>query len=106
MRDPANRRDGFESGLNIPADQIQLFQNEPNPFTESTEIRFVLPAKTRDAMLMVYDLQGKPVRKFAVAGSGESSVRVQGGELAEGMYIYSLIVNGKVMDTKRMILTR
>ena len=36
---------------------------------------------------------------------GEGVVQIQGAELSAGMYIYTLIADNKVVDTKRMILT-
>jgi len=37
---------------------------------------------------------------------GESSQWISGSELSAGMYLYALIVDGKEVDTKRMILTK
>ena len=36
---------------------------------------------------------------------GEGSILIDGGELDPGMYIYAMIADGKVIDTKQMILT-
>jgi len=33
------------------------------------------------------------------------SITIKGSELNPGMYLYTLIVDGKEVDTKRMILT-
>lgn len=37
---------------------------------------------------------------------GEASITIDGGSLNAGMYLYALIADGKVVDTKRMILTK
>ena len=85
--------------------QNRLFQNDPNPFKERTEIRYQLADDTHDASICIFDLQGKMLKKISVS-QGSSSVTIDGSELGAGMFIYSLIVNGKETDTKRMILSR
>lgn len=91
--------------IGLETSQAQLFQNKPNPFTESTEINFSLPMGSQKAMLYIYDLQGKQVNEFEITDK-QKSVELKAGELQAGMYLYSLIVDGDVVDTKRMILTR
>lgn len=39
----------------------KLYQNQPNPFTETTVIRYELPQGTRGAGLQVFDMQGRKV---------------------------------------------
>ena len=80
-------------------------QNTPNPFSETTTIQYALPNDVKTALLCVYDLNGKQMLQKELAGRGNASVTLQGGELPAGMYLYSLIADGKVIDTKRMILT-
>jgi hypothetical protein len=82
-----------------------LLQNNPNPFNSQTEIKMNLPERTTGALIMVYSLEGKQVKNIPVMDRGEVSVRVSANELAAGMYIYALIVDGKIVDSKRMILT-
>ena len=83
-----------------------LYQNSPNPFSATTSIRFALPYETVQADLYIYDMQGTQIRRIEIADRGESRVTLQGSELSAGMYIYSLIADGKEIDSKRMILTK
>jgi len=83
----------------------KLYQNNPNPFSENTEIKFYVPDNSSSAMICIYDLTGSQIMKFDLRNRGNSSLTVRGRELKAGMYIYSLIVDGKEIDTKRMILT-
>jgi len=81
-----------------------LYQNVPNPFQEKTVIRFKLSDDAKDASVCIFDMSGKLLKKLPVS-KGMESVSVNGYELGEGMFLYSLLVNGREIDTKRMILS-
>jgi len=83
-----------------------LYQNIPNPFTEKTEIRYLLPEDSQDAQLYIFNIQGQNVKTVNLSGNGAGNIFIQGAELAPGTYIYTLYSNGKELDTKRMILTK
>ena len=88
------------------ADLFSVSQNEPNPFTESTTIKLSIPKKTQAAALIIYDMSGKQIKQININERGKISVNITSEGLAAGMYLYSLIADGKVINTKRMILTR
>lgn len=83
----------------------KIFQNSPNPFKENTVIRFHLADGVKDADVCIFDMSGKLLKKLPVS-SGMGSVSVNGYELGEGMFLYSLLVDGQEVDTKRMILSK
>lgn len=83
----------------------RLYQNNPNPFKEQTLIRFTLANDAADAAVCIFDMTGKQLRRFPVT-PGMDSITINGGELGAGMFLYSLIVDGQEIDTKRMILSK
>lgn len=83
----------------------KLYQNTPNPFTERTEIRFTLPDDARNAYIYIFDMQGKMLRQTPVDASMQG-LTIDGYEFPAGIYLYSLVVNGQEIDTKRMILSK
>ena len=83
-----------------------LFQNNPNPFSNSTEIYMELPDLTRQASLIIYNLEGKQLKNIQVKERGTTTIKISGNEFNPGMYLYALIADGKVVDTKRLILTK
>ena len=87
------------------ASKNKLYQNTPNPFKEQTTIRFSLADDVRDAAICIFDMTGKTIKKLPVS-SGMESVSIGGYELGEGMFLYSLIVNGQEIDTKKMIISK
>jgi hypothetical protein len=93
------------SNIDETLPQNVLYQNSPNPFKEQTTIRFSLADGVRNAAICIFDLSGKMIRKFSVS-TGDVSVTVNGWELGEGMYLYTLMVDGQEIDTKKMIITK
>ncbi len=83
-----------------------LFQNTPNPFSENTEIAFYLPQSLTNAMLCIFDMNGKQLLQNTIAERGNSVFVVNGSQYEAGMYLYSLIADNQLIDTKRMILTK
>jgi hypothetical protein len=82
-----------------------LFQNTPNPFTAQTEIRFSLPDDAPQAYIYIFDMTGKMQKQIPIDPQMQS-VTINGYELSAGIYLYSLVVGGQEIDTKRMILSR
>lgn len=82
-----------------------LYQNTPNPAKEQTVIRYQLADNVQNAAICIFDMQGKLVKKLPVS-SGNDSVAINGYELGQGMFLYSLIINGQEIDTKKMIITK
>ncbi len=93
------------SAATATQDAARLYQNNPNPFTAKTEIRFDLPERTINASICIFDMTGKMLRQIPVNAS-MTSVTINGYEMAAGIYLYSLIVGGQEIDTKRMILSK
>ena len=86
--------------------QATLFQNTPNPFDSESEIKMTLPDNVGMVSVMIYNLEGKQMKNIHVANRGDVTVKISGSELSAGMYLYSLIADGKIVDTKRMVLTK
>ena len=86
-------------------DQFVLFQNQPNPFSETTQINCVTPLDAKNVSILFFNMNGELVKSFVNIPNGKQSIQLNGADLKPGMYLYSLIANGNEIDTKRMILT-
>lgn len=84
----------------------KLYQNAPNPFTDETVIRYCLPADVVKADIYIYDMQGKQLSHISAEDRGESQVTLSGSGLPAGMYLYALVADGTLIDSKQMILTK
>lgn len=100
------KSDSYRIQTGLLKDQPVLEQNEPNPFTEKTEIRYFLPVGTINASIKVKNNEGAIVGDFALSNSGNGSVIINPGTLLAGIYHYSLIVNNSIIDTKKMTLLK
>lgn len=83
----------------------RLYQNTPNPFKGQSEIRFELADNIQEGAICIFDLQGKLIKKYPVTSS-MNSITFNAYDFSEGIYLYSLIVNGVEVDTKRMFLSK
>jgi len=85
---------------------LSLGQNKPNPFGTTTDIEVSIPDDVQKAFIYVYDLQGKKLQQVDIPAHGKQSVAINASSLTDGMYLYSLIADGKVVETRRMIVEK
>lgn len=85
--------------------KASLKQNKPNPFNTTTMIECTVPESAASAFICVYDLQGTQVMRMDISDRGIVNSVIDASSLRPGMYIYSLIVDGAEVDSKRMIIT-
>ncbi|HEX2535968.1 MAG TPA: tail fiber domain-containing protein [Chitinophagaceae bacterium] len=87
-----------------PAPSSHLGQNQPNPAGSQTHISYTLPAGVRRAQLVVTDSQGRTVYTAALRPSGTLVLHTAGW--SSGVYHYSLVADGTVLETRRMEILR
>jgi hypothetical protein len=100
----AEVKTGIEDSNN-QTDVPYLEQNAPNPFSVATTINFYIPQGNQSGVIYIYDMQGLQKKAFSIGSKGKSNIIINGSEFQAGMYLYTLIVDGKEVDTKKMILT-
>ena len=101
----ATRATGIEeTGGNVTL--LSLGQNKPNPFGTTTSIEVSIPNEVQKAFIYVYDLQGKKVDQVDITARGKQTIQLNAAALTDGMYLYSLIADGKVVETRRMIVEK
>lgn len=82
---------------------IILDQNVPNPFAEQTVINFSIPASVAKAQMHFYDGNGRLIQTLEIAERGLGAVTVFGSDLSSGTYTYTLVADGTVVATKKMM---
>lgn len=82
---------------------ISLEQNQPNPFNQTTVIRYKIPVGA-NAQINIYNAAGVIIKTMRATDSGQAQINA--GELKAGTYTYTLVVDGKQLASKRMIMLR
>jgi hypothetical protein len=93
----------FQTGEVITA-AFELLQNVPNPFRETTTIRFYLP-ESAEGTVSIHDAAGRVVR--TIRGSftqGRNQVTVQRSDVAATGVLYYTLTAGEHTATRKMIL--
>ncbi len=95
-----------QSEIEASLNAAKLYQNAPNPWSSETVIRYNLPQSVGSATIYVYDMQGAQLKSIPATGRGESQVTLTARDLKAGMYLYALVADGQLIDSKQMILTK
>jgi len=86
---------------------------DPSPFSQNTTISFVL-SQTGMVDVAIYNVKGELIKSYAsVMATADEKVEFEwngkndaGKTLSNGVYLYSIKVNGKDYATRRMILMK
>lgn len=94
--------------LEIKKSKVYLMQNTPNPFDEATMINIVIQEQFdyESAIVRIHDLQGRDIISYPLelnVGLNEILYSHTNHKFAPGVYAYSLIIDGQIYDTKKMI---
>jgi photosystem II stability/assembly factor-like uncharacterized protein len=87
---------------------FSLSQNYPNPFNPMTTIEFGL-VKSAKVSLKIYDITGREIETMFNGfemNPGTVKYRFDGTNFSSGVYFYSLVVDGNLVDTKRMAIIK
>jgi hypothetical protein len=83
-----------------------LAQNHPNPFHENTLVNYFLPDNAQQAYIQVSNIEGTVLGKVTIQTSGHGQVNIKASTYPAGTYYYSLVVDGEIYETKKMVLTK
>jgi len=99
-----------EDNYELSIINYQLKQNYPNPFNPVTKINYELRITNYEfAGIVVYNSAGQKVWSSPVTHYGSpvtGSISFDGSKFNSGIYYYSLIVDGKNLSTKAMVLIK
>jgi hypothetical protein len=86
--------------------KIVLDQNSPNPFKDQTTITYEIKTDFSNAMIIFTDIEGQVIKEVPIIEKGKGQLNVYGSDLSSGIYIYTIVVDGVTIDTKKMIKTK
>ncbi len=79
-----------------------LEQNYPNPFDETTTIKYNINEEAKNAFIVLSSLEGAVINKYEIDRIGSGELIIPVNTLAAGTYSYQLIIDNKQVDVKRM----
>lgn len=83
-----------------------LLQNVPNPFDNTTTIKFSIPEKYEGKFFIkIYTIIGEERMSYSVNKS-DKQIMVSSGNLPSGIYLYALIANNDVLGIKQMVISK
>ena len=90
-----------------PKKNISSLSNYPNPFNPHTNINYIV-GYTNNVSIKVYDILGNELALLVneMQVSGNYDVKFDGSNYASGIYFYAISFNGKLHETKRMVLKK
>ena len=89
----------------IDYDYPNLMDNYPNPFDEITVLPYYLPDKVIAGEIIITDITGRIVQKYNLQ-NGSKNIVFNSSELGNGIYYYTMIVDGKTISTKKMVILK
>jgi uncharacterized protein (UPF0254 family) len=87
---------------------MELLQNKPNPADEATTIAVKVDEQVayKNAYIVIRDMNGKEVSRTPITlNAGVNEIEYIHGYNMSGTFIYTLVVDGKALQSKRMVFT-
>ena len=81
----------------------RLFQNVPNPYSAHTAIPFYIPETVSSARMVISDASGIIIDEVVIFARGEGSLEFDQSDIETGTYFYTLILDGKQLESKVMV---
>ncbi len=82
-----------------------LDQNTPNPPAGNfTRINYNIPNGAAKAELVIVDNAGRKIKQISLSTFGKGTLNVDTKGLASGTYTYTMYVDGKMIDSKKMVV--
>jgi hypothetical protein len=83
-----------------------LEQNIPNPFSESTIIKYKIPASAKTASLNITANNGQLLKTINITAKGSGQINLDARDLSAGTYYYTLIIDGRKTGSNKMIVIK
>jgi len=94
--------DALESGI---SSDYKLYQNYPNPFNPATTISYTLP-EDGNVQIKIFDVLGREITTLldGFSSKGQHSVVWNGNNFSSGIYYYSIIYKGQIINKKMLMI--
>jgi hypothetical protein len=83
--------------------QFTLSEAYPNPADSETKLDFKLPKDTQKAKIIIRSLLGFVMSEHLIEGLS-GTMAIQTSDLTGGLYFYSLMIDGDIRITRKLII--
>jgi len=99
-----------EPGVN-PSQEMNLYQNYPNPIKNSTTFTFSIPDNHTSAKITIYNLRGQLVNELSASDPHSNEIcwdgkDRKGNNLANGIYFYHLTIDDEEVQTRKLVILK
>ncbi|MGD1893565.1 MAG: T9SS type A sorting domain-containing protein [Cyclobacteriaceae bacterium] len=95
----------FPSGLLFGNELLQISKVYPNPVSSSATIDYTLTDRAGDATISIHNILGDQVMKVSL-DRYESSLKLPIDQFTNGIYFYTLQLNGTGVTTKKFVVRK
>lgn len=81
-----------------------LYQNIPNPFNGTTSIKYYVPINNKRAAIVFSNSIGQVIDNVPLKKLGDGELFFNSDSLAKGVYFYTLYVDARKIDSKKMVI--
>lgn len=99
-KSPSSSR--VESSSDESEGQLQAMNN---PTAKEISISYSVPTNVQSAEICICDMSGKLIKSQKLPYLGKGNISISTDGLSSGIYIYSLIMDGKISATKRIMVS-
>ncbi len=89
----------------LDAKNFTISNPMPNPATSNVSVKHNFTTTPKTASVKIYNMVGTLVKEVKVEGT-EGKTQLDVSTLNEGVYFYTLVVNDKLISTKKLIITK
>lgn len=82
----------------------KLQKIEPVNYDKEISFAYDVPTSSNSSFVLISSMDGKPVKTISVKGSG--NVLLEQGSLKPGIYDYTLLTDGIIVTTNRLIIVK
>lgn len=90
----------------IELESPYISQNIPNPTANDAIIKYYVPEHAISAKINFFSLSGQPLKSVDIAEMGQGELKVDLDRMMSGSYMYHLMVDGEIIDTKTMVIIK
>jgi hypothetical protein len=85
-------------------DRIQVSHVYPNPATDFVDIDYQVSGN-QDLRIVFYNVLGEQIKELSL-DRDQRTIRVPMRDFSSGMYLYQLVIDGRSIATKKLIVRK